>query len=61
MPKTSDRLEAPAAIQTHLTAIFVSLEPLAKFPEGEGFPVFLRSGASAAQAGAGLKLVTRSI
>ena len=26
MPKTSDRLEAPAAIQTHLTAIFVSLE-----------------------------------
>jgi transposase len=26
MPKTSDRSEAPAAIQTHLTAIFVSLE-----------------------------------
>ena len=26
MPKTSDRPEAPAAIQTHLTAIFVSLE-----------------------------------
>jgi transposase len=26
MPKASDRPEAPAAIQTHLTAIFVSLE-----------------------------------
>jgi transposase len=26
MPKTSDRSEVPAAIQTHITAIFVSLE-----------------------------------
>jgi hypothetical protein len=30
MPKASAHPEAPAAIQTHLTAIFVSLEPLAK-------------------------------
>jgi len=37
------------------------MEPLAEFPEREEFPVFLRSGASAFQAGAGLKLVTRSI
>ena len=26
MPKTSDRSEVPAAIQTHITAIFISLE-----------------------------------
>ena len=39
----------------------LSLDPLGKFTDREEFLVVLRCGVSAAQAGAGLKLVTRSI